>query len=121
MELSQNSGRLWYYQCLSFGFCYQSYLIIQSNPIQFSSIQFNSTMIIILDIITFRSNNSTCKRISPLVQVFGLPDVGERRHHQTPPQFMTELYNNIADQSGVTRRRNPYNANVIRSFIERGE
>ncbi|XP_021930844.1 bone morphogenetic protein 7-like isoform X3 [Zootermopsis nevadensis] len=32
---------------------------------------------------------------------------------------MTELYNNIADESGVTRRKNPYNAKVVRSFIER--
>jgi hypothetical protein len=53
--------------------------------------------------------------------VFGLPDVGEKRHRQVPPQFMTELYNNIADQSGFTRRRSPYNATVIRSFIERGK
>jgi hypothetical protein len=56
-----------------------------------------------------------------LVQVFGLPDLGGKRHHQVPPQFMTELYNNIADQSGFTRRRIPYNATVIRSFIERGK
>lgn len=34
---------------------------------------------------------------------------------------MTDLYNNIADRSGVTRRRNPYNAKVVRSFIERGK
>lgn len=33
---------------------------------------------------------------------------------------MMELYNNVADPSGVTRGRNPYNAKVVRSFIERG-
>lgn len=38
-----------------------------------------------------------------------------------PPQFMVELYNNVADPSGVTRGRNPYNAKVVRSFIERGK
>jgi hypothetical protein len=53
--------------------------------------------------------------------VFGLPDLGDKRRHQVPPQFMMELYNNIADQSGFTRRRIPYNATVIRSFIERGK
>lgn len=71
-------------------------------------------------IITFRLKNLTCEFIHLFVQVFGLPDLGEKRHHQIPPQFMTELYNNIADESGVTRRKNPYNAKVVRSFIERG-
>jgi len=56
-----------------------------------------------------------------LVQVFGLSGMGGKRHHEVPPQFMTDLYNNIADESGVTRRRNPYNAKVVRSFIERGK
>jgi hypothetical protein len=55
------------------------------------------------------------------VQVFGLSGLGEKRHHEVPPQFMTDLYNNIADGSGVSRRRNPYNAKVVRSFIERGK
>ncbi|XP_069698628.1 bone morphogenetic protein 2-like [Periplaneta americana] len=59
------------------------------------------------------------KALEKLQEVFGLPELGERRHRQVPPQFMTELYNNIADQSGATRRRNPYNAKVVRSFIER--
>jgi hypothetical protein len=77
-------------------------------------------MMIIIIIIIFRPKSLTCACISLLVKVFGLPDLGEKRHHQIPPQFMTELYNNIADQSGVTRRRNPYNAKVVRSFIERG-
>jgi hypothetical protein len=80
-------------------------------------------IIIIIIIIIIHSNNSVCecRPMSLLFQVFGLPDLGEKRHHQIPPQFMTELYNNIADQSGVTRRRNPYNAKVVRSFIERGK
>lgn len=34
---------------------------------------------------------------------------------------MVELYNNVADPSGVTRGKNPYNAKVVRSFIERGK
>ena len=55
------------------------------------------------------------------VQVLGLSGLGAKRHHEVPPQFMTDLYNNIADESGVTRRRNPYNAKVVRSFIERGK
>jgi hypothetical protein len=53
--------------------------------------------------------------------VFGLSGLGGKRHHEAPPQFMTDLYNNIVDESGVTRGRNPYNAKVVRSFIERGK
>jgi hypothetical protein len=85
-----------------------------------------TTIIIIIIIIviiirnTFRNNRFLLTYLS-LVKVFGLPDVGEKRHQQVPPQFMTDLYNNIADQSGFTRRRSPYNATVIRSFIERGK
>lgn len=41
-------------------------------------------------------------------------------HNQSPPQFMVELYNTISDPSGVIRGKNPYNAKVVRSFIERG-
>ncbi|XP_028049124.2 bone morphogenetic protein 4 isoform X2 [Monomorium pharaonis] len=40
-------------------------------------------------------------------------------HRKVPPQFMMELYNTIADPSGITRGRNPYNARVVRSFVER--
>jgi hypothetical protein len=60
-------------------------------------------------------------RFRLIVQVFGLSGLGGKHHHEVPPQFMTDLYNNIADESGVTRRRNPYNAKVVRSFIERGK
>lgn len=34
---------------------------------------------------------------------------------------MVELYNTIADPSGITRGHNPYNAKVVRSFVERGK
>nr|CAD7573779.1 unnamed protein product [Timema californicum] len=51
--------------------------------------------------------------------VFGFPDRASKHHHQVPPQFMMELYNTIAEPSGLTRGRNPYNAKVVRSFIER--
>lgn len=58
-----------------------------------------------------------------LFQVLGIRSyLGEKTgRRKVPPQFMVELYNNVADPSGVTRGENPYNAKVVRSFIERGK
>ncbi|XP_043248029.1 bone morphogenetic protein 2-like [Colletes gigas] len=58
--------------------------------------------------------------LEKLQQVLGIRSHGEKTgRRKVPPQFMLELYNNVADPSGVTRGRNPYNAKVVRSFIER--
>lgn len=58
--------------------------------------------------------------LEKLQKIFGIRGQGEKStHHKIPPQFMMELYNTIADDSGVTRGRNPYNAKVVRSFIEK--
>lgn len=55
------------------------------------------------------------------LQVLGIRSQNENlAHHKVPPQFMMELYNIIADSGGVTQGRNPYNAKIVRSFIERG-
>ncbi|KAL2744516.1 bone morphogenetic protein 4-like isoform X1 [Vespula maculifrons] len=58
--------------------------------------------------------------LEKLQKIFGIRGQGEKSaHRKIPPQFMMELYNTIADDSGVTRGRNPYNAKVVRSFVER--
>lgn len=58
--------------------------------------------------------------LEKLKKIFGIRGQGDKlAHHKVPPQFMMELYNTIADESGVTRGRNPYNAKVVRSFIEK--
>ncbi|KAI4486225.1 hypothetical protein M0802_012464 [Mischocyttarus mexicanus] len=60
--------------------------------------------------------------LEKLKKIFGIRGKGDKSvHHKVPPQFMMELYNTIADDSGVTRGRNPYNAKVVRSFIEKGK
>jgi hypothetical protein len=38
-----------------------------------------------------------------------------------PPQYMLDLYNSVADQNGITRSTNPYNATTIRSFANKGQ
>ncbi|XP_068972677.1 bone morphogenetic protein 2-like [Bombus flavifrons] len=58
--------------------------------------------------------------LEKLQQVLGIRSHSEKTgRRKVPPQFMVELYNNVADPSGVTRGKNPYNAKVVRSFIER--
>ncbi|XP_063226119.1 bone morphogenetic protein 2-like [Bacillus rossius redtenbacheri] len=59
--------------------------------------------------------------LSRLQEVFGLPGRDARPHgrHEAPPQFMTELYDAVAGPSGLARGSSPYDAEVVRSFIER--
>ncbi|XP_071636640.1 uncharacterized protein [Temnothorax longispinosus] len=58
--------------------------------------------------------------LQKIQEILGIRSQNENlAHRKVPPQFMMELYNTIADPSGVTRGRNPYNARVVRSFIER--
>ncbi|XP_014473783.1 PREDICTED: uncharacterized protein LOC106743942 [Dinoponera quadriceps] len=56
--------------------------------------------------------------LQKIQEVLGIRSQSENLvRRKVPPQFMVELYNTIADPSGVTR--NPYDAKVVRSFIER--
>ncbi|XP_011637030.1 bone morphogenetic protein 4-like [Pogonomyrmex barbatus] len=58
--------------------------------------------------------------LQKMQEILGIRSQNENlAHRKVPPQFMMELYNTIADPSGVTRGRNPYNARVVRSFIEK--
>ncbi|KAG7213887.1 hypothetical protein KM043_003094 [Ampulex compressa] len=57
------------------------------------------------------------EKLQEILGIRGHTENSSRR--KVAPQFMMELYNSIADSSGVTRGRNPYNAKVVRSFIER--
>lgn len=69
-----------------------------------------------------RVSNDRVNQSMKSLQVLGIRSHGEKTgRRKVPPQFMVELYNNVADPSGVTRGKNPYNAKVVRSFIERGK
>ncbi|KAL0129606.1 hypothetical protein PUN28_001702 [Cardiocondyla obscurior] len=58
--------------------------------------------------------------LQKIQEILGIRSQNENlAHRKVPPQFMMELYNTIADPSGVTRGRNPYNAKVVRSFVEK--
>ncbi|PVD38946.1 hypothetical protein C0Q70_01571 [Pomacea canaliculata] len=60
--------------------------------------------------------------LARLSKVFGISRIPARVVHRTPPQYMTELYQAVADtRSGLTKANGPYNANTIRSFPDRGE
>lgn len=58
--------------------------------------------------------------IERLSQVFRLDKVPVLRHHRSPPQYMVDLYNNVADNDGITKNRSPYGSNVVRGFPDRG-
>lgn len=53
--------------------------------------------------------------------MFGIKRIPGKVVHRTPPQYMTELYDMVADTSGLTKASGPYNANTVRSFPDRGQ
>ena len=55
-----------------------------------------------------------------LSKVFRLDKVPVLRHHRSPPQYMVDLYNNVADNDGITKNRSPYGSDVVRGFPDRG-
>ncbi|KAK8376073.1 hypothetical protein O3P69_008654 [Scylla paramamosain] len=57
---------------------------------------------------------------SQLLKAFGLSEPGVRRWHSEPPQYMLDLYNEVADANGLTRLPGPYGATIVRSFSEKG-
>ncbi|XP_018398313.1 PREDICTED: uncharacterized protein LOC108776256 [Cyphomyrmex costatus] len=58
--------------------------------------------------------------LQKIQEILGIRSQNENlTHRKVPPQFMMELYNTIADPNGVMRGRNPYNARIVRSFVER--
>nr|AKR76344.1 Admp [Ptychodera flava] len=60
--------------------------------------------------------------IEQLSEVFGIPRRPQHRLEQkSPPQFMMDLYRSVADDSGITKASNPYHANIIRSFPNKGQ
>ncbi|RWS12818.1 anti dorsalizing morphogenetic protein precursor-like protein, partial [Dinothrombium tinctorium] len=58
--------------------------------------------------------------LNKLLKVFGMEHHATRKgRHVSPPQYMLDLYNSIADSSGVTHTPNPYHANIVRSFSDK--
>ena len=47
-------------------------------------------------------------------------DLARSKSPGPAPEFMIDLYNTVTDSFGVTRAKNPYNAHIVRSFMERG-
>ncbi|XP_045112528.1 uncharacterized protein LOC123505374 [Portunus trituberculatus] len=58
---------------------------------------------------------------SQLLKAFGLSEPGVRHWHSEPPQYMLDLYNEVADANGLTRVPGPYGATIVRSFSEKDE
>ena len=51
------------------------------------------------------------------LQVLDLPGPVKMEGRRPPlPQYMLNLYNQIADSDGITRGKNPYGAEIIRSY-----
>jgi hypothetical protein len=58
--------------------------------------------------------------LARLSKVFGIKRIPRRIMAGVPPQYMTELYDTVADLHGLTKAPGPYNANTVRSFPDRG-
>lgn len=76
------------------------------------------TRIVGVDGLTKRSRPTDA--IDRLSKVFGISKIPARIFHRSPPQYMTELYNSITETGGLTTKAGPYNADVVRSFPDKG-
>ena len=56
-----------------------------------------------------------------LSQVFGIGNVPKLHKRKTAPEYMVELYRSVAFSDGITKRANPYDADVVRGFPDRGK
>ena len=67
-----------------------------------------------------RTQGYTAEALERLSQVFGIDQVPSLTHHRSPPEYMLELYHSVAYSDGVSRKANPYDADVVRGFPDRG-
>ena len=59
--------------------------------------------------------------INKLSQVFDLDiEPGKIKPHRSPPDYMRQLYDSIADEGGVSMSRAPYGADIIRGLPNKG-
>lgn len=59
--------------------------------------------------------------IDRLSRVFGISRVPVDFHHRAPPQYMVELFDSITDEGGLVKSKTPFDADVVRSFPDRGK
>ena len=61
-------------------------------------------------------------RILVILKVLGIKGkLKEEKRADVTPQFMMELYHTVTDSDGKTTAKNPYNAEIVRSFIEKSK
>ena len=63
----------------------------------------------------------TEEALERLSQVFGIGKVPKLHKAKTAPEYMMELYKSVAFSDGITRQANPYDADVVRGFPDRGK
>ena len=60
------------------------------------------------------------ERLSRVFGIKRLPSQNGPSPNQIPPEYMTRLYRSITDSGGLTKTSGPYNADIVRSFPDRG-
>ncbi|XP_064626089.1 bone morphogenetic protein 7-like [Lineus longissimus] len=68
---------------------------------------------------TRRDDPLESEAMNRLSQVFGMEKPPIKFHHRAPPQYMVELFNSITDDSGITKTKGPFDADVVRGFPDR--
>ena len=59
--------------------------------------------------------------IQRLSRVFEIERLPQHRQHRTPSDCMTALYNRVAYSDGISRSANPFDADLVRGFPDRGK
>ncbi|CAE1263223.1 unnamed protein product [Acanthosepion pharaonis] len=60
------------------------------------------------------------ERLSRVFGIRRLPSQNGPFPTQIPPEYMTRLYRSITDIGGLSKTNGPYNADIVRSFPDRG-
>lgn len=68
-----------------------------------------------------KSNMDALERLSRVFGIRRLPSPDKVSPHMIAPEYMTRLYQSITDSGGLTKANSPYNADIIRSFPDRGK
>ena len=57
-------------------------------------------------------------RLSRVFRIDKIPDTLSR--YRTPPEYMTDLYETLAYQNGITKQDTPFKADIVRGLPDRG-
>ncbi|ELU02050.1 hypothetical protein CAPTEDRAFT_184506 [Capitella teleta] len=76
-------------------------------------------LIIADDVAASSTNDLRQQAIERLSRVFEVDRVPQQRFRRSPPEYMANLYDQVAYTDGISRSPNPYEADIVRGFLDK--